>query len=196
MNTAPRQIPRYIPLTAAAMGDLAERAADVVCPAILRQDPPPDPLAQTAWALSAGLARIAEILTADITPKQRAEAAQDLIDRLSTGLSHAHQVAADGRDDAQLAHEGRERLLDRLDHQAVTNTATLPLVRPDGTQTTVHLTTADGRGEEPEGWTLVEADGARPRLTGGEHLAVQTALDTLAVILTPHVSTEEEADFR
>jgi hypothetical protein len=191
-RTAPQSPPRYAPLAPAAVDELADLAGSVVAPAMLTQEP--GPLPQTAWALAAGLARIAVLCDDDFPAWAREEAAQDLVARLRTALRHAHEAAADGWSDRQLARRTREHRLDTLEYQALAGATSLTLVLPGGEQATVHIESGR-RSKDGEEWTVLRSDSRLDDrgLSGAEHLAVTDALETLAEILTPHLLVGDDS---
>ncbi|MFK0121615.1 hypothetical protein [Streptomyces sp. NPDC090994] len=184
--------PRYAPLTAKGVGGLAELSQSVTLPAILAQEP--DELALTAWAISNALERVADLLDPDrATMRQwgRHEVAHDLAARLQTALHHAQRVAADGAGERQLAGRSLNRIEAQLaDEQYLVHRATVQLSHVGGDQITVRIGQAQPSDFMPAGWTLLDADRPLREVTGPEHLAIRTALDTIAETLNGLLAEE------
>jgi len=184
--------PRHAPLTAEAVGGLAALSQSVALPAMLSMEP--DELALTAWAVSNALERIANLLDPDSDNMRqwgRDEVAHDLAARLQTALDHAQRVAADGVSDRQLAGRALNRLMVQMEEgQFTVEDATVQLFHPDGDRVTVRIRQAEHANFAPAGWTLLEADRPLREVTGAEHLALRTALDTIAETLGAPLAEE------
>lgn len=162
-TAATTRTPRFAPLTAEALHELATLSSTVISPALLTEDP--GPLAHAAWAVSAALERMADLLALDTgestganlqVPWKRGDLTQDLAARLRTALHHAHAVAADGVSRNQLAARTLGSLMDLCDDgQAMPSDA-------------------------PAGWTRLHSDRPSPELSGAQHLAIQDALEVPA----------------
>ncbi|MFD5848160.1 hypothetical protein [Streptomyces chartreusis] len=178
-------LPRYTPLTAVGVGGLAALSQSVTLPAILTEEP--DELARTAWAVSNALERIADLLDPDSDNMRqwgRDEVAHDLAARLATALSRAQRVAVDGVSERQLAGRALSRIeAEMADERFVVEHATVQLFHPDGDRVTVRIGQAQFSDFMPAGWTVLDTDRPLRELTGAEHLAIRTALDTIAETL-------------
>ncbi|WP_445282600.1 hypothetical protein [Streptomyces sp. DSM 118148] len=184
--------PWYAPLTVEGVGGLAALSQSVTLPAILAQEP--DELALTAWAVSNALERIANLLDPDCDNMQqwgRDEVAHDLAARLQTALHHAQRVAADGVSERQLAGRALNRIEAQLaEEQYLVESATVHLSHVDGDQISVHIGQAEFSDFMPAGWTLLDTNRPLREVTGAEHLAIRTALDTIAETLNGPLSEE------
>ncbi|MFG1804976.1 hypothetical protein [Streptomyces sp. NPDC049040] len=196
-TAAASRLRRFAPLTAQALHELAALSNTVVLPALLTENP--GPLAEAAGAVSVALERMADLLAADADvspdwPVGREELAQELAARLRTALHHAHAVAAESTTRDRLAAQtlgSRMGLFD--DGQALPGGVSIDLYWPDGDRSTVRIEHASFTDDAPAGWTLLHSDRAVPELTGVQHLAIQTALETLAETLGRHLHREGKA---
>ncbi|MFE0453066.1 hypothetical protein ACFW2D_17630 [Streptomyces sp. NPDC058914] len=186
--------PRYAPLTADAVHELGLLMDSVARPAILTDDP--GPLAQAAWDLTTAVFRIGELLDEDSDAHRRwgrDELAHDLVDRLRDVLEHAQAYAADGVSVEQLAGRALARISDQLaDEQWVVEDATVRLTHLNGDRVEVRIRQAEHRDLVPAGWTLLDTNRPLGELAGTEHLAIRTALDTIAETLTRPLANDEE----
>ncbi|MFE2314194.1 hypothetical protein ACFXC8_13525 [Streptomyces sp. NPDC059441] len=185
-EAAPEPAPQHAPLTADAVNELALLMDSVVRPAVLTSAA--DPLTETAWDLTTAFFRLAGLLDEDSDAHRRwgrDELAHDLVDRLSEALHHAQVLAADGVSEQQLAGRALARLSDRIaDEQWVVEDTTVRLTHLDGDRVEVRIHQAEQRDFIPAGFTLLDTNRPLGELTGAEHLALRTALDTIAETLT------------
>ncbi|MET8218076.1 hypothetical protein [Streptomyces hirsutus] len=192
---APEPALRYAPLNAEAVGELAALSQSVTLPAMLSTEP--DALAETAWAVSGALGRIAELLDPDsenMTRYGRDEVADDLAERLATALRHAQTVAADGVSEQQLAGRALSKIEAQLaDEQFLVETAAMELSHVDGDRVTVRIGQAQFRDFVPAGYTVLDSNRPLRELTGADHRAIRTALDTIAEILHRSLSPDSPA---
>ena len=188
LTTSERPRPRYEPLRPEAVHELATLAEHALLPAMLTGEPAP--LTSAAWQMSTAYARIAVLLD-EGQADHHAEMAQDLADKLRDALREAHAHWASVQTSGQLAAHTTEHDSLALGDQAVAGDATLTLSLPVGRAITVQLEQEDHRSPT-EGWTVVRSDSPllNAELSGADHLAIQAALDTIAQVLTAHLSDD------
>ncbi|MFE2723942.1 hypothetical protein [Kitasatospora sp. NPDC059327] len=183
--------PRFAPLRAEDVHQLAQ-VADAVCgPAVLVEQP--GPAAEALWQLSIGLERLATAIDPASESGHAAEMADDLIFRLREALAHAQALVAGRYSREELAAKARQEDVDLFGDggQAVADGATVTLSVPAAYSITVKVAPApDGR---PDAGHLT-LGGAFPLLntavTGAEHLQLRAALDTIAQVVSRHLHPE------
>ncbi|MGY5099447.1 hypothetical protein [Streptomyces sp. 900105245] len=174
-------LPPYAPVPAEALLELAQQIWTLVRPAMLTERP--GWLPSAAWHAAVALGRIAVLLN-DEAEDRHAEAAEDLGEQLRIALSAAHRAWGRRMTSEELASWATA---DVDEDRAVAGDAVLDLVLPVGQTIRVDLTQVpDG---PLRGWTEVRTDSPLldGDLTGADHLAVRTALDTLARVLSRHL---------
>lgn len=188
-RAAPPPPPRYRPLNADKLRELAKLAQDAVLPAQLNPDRG-DPLATAAWQTAIALERVADALTADAP----GPAAEELADRLASALSYAHGHWAAAVPENELRDQTERAVFDDLENQAVVGSAVVGLALPDedggGVDVTLHHV----------GGVVSLARAGRPEfdtsriLTPAETLEVKAAFRTLGRILGERMRGDVELD--
>ncbi|MFC8852409.1 hypothetical protein ACFT5D_05090 [Streptomyces sp. NPDC057144] len=182
----PDRLPPCAPLDAAAVRELARQANVLVRPAMLTERP--GRLPSAAWHLTIALDRIGALAddSAGIGPDRRAALAQDLAVHLEMALHRAQRAWNELASDRELAAWSRGRTDNAMGQgEMVVGLAEVTLVDPDtGGPLTVRIGTAGG-GSRP-GFTVLRADTPLPLdadVDGADHLAIQTALQTIGRVL-------------
>lgn len=182
----PDRLPRYAPLDAAAVRELARQANTRIRPAMLTERP--GWLPSAAWHLTIALDRIGALAddSADIAPDRRAAYAQDLAAHLELALHRAQRAWNELASDRELAAWSRGRTDNALGQgEMVVGHAEVTLIDPDtGGPLTVQIGIA-GNGSRP-GFTVLRADTPLPLdvdVDGADHLAIQTALQSIGRVL-------------
>ena len=198
--------PRYAPLRHESVDELATRMEAVLLPPMLGEDPAL--LETSAWEMARAMKWVAELvkqgesaagrdhgrLLAADTIALLNSPVEELLRALRSALWWAHAYAAGLRTEAELATFSAEAEHLRSFEECVVLDAALTVSVPNGEPTAVHVG-MDGQRGRSTGWTTLTGENPRLRddLNGKEHLALRTALRTIAEILTPRLGLDATA---
>jgi DNA-binding transcriptional ArsR family regulator len=176
--------PRYEPLRANTVAQIADLAAARFGPAMLADDPAP--LTKAAWTLGIALKRISDLL-GDLAAPDRLTALDDLASRGEHLAALAHRIMAAEIPVEQLVRHTHEAAITSLELSSpAIGAATVTLQLPNWDTLTLDI---EPRKDQP---VLLRSDS--PHVTGqldaAAHLAITAALATIAEAVAPALADE------